>query len=94
MERWIALVIVFFLVFISLLVFIIENGNYDAYELTTEQKAILQNPSTDGLILGQKLLTVTTLDTSYFVVGIMTGILTIVFIMAVLLFINQFIPFT
>lgn len=76
------------------MILIINNSNYNIYDLTTEQRNVLQNPSNDPFTLLSKLMVLSDLNSVYLFVGTLTFVLSIIFLLAILVAINEFVPFT
>lgn len=78
----------------AFMIFVMDNSDYNIYDITPEQKEALTNPSHDPFTLLNKLLTLASINSTYAFLAIVSGILTILFILAVLTAINEFVPFT
>ena len=94
MEKWTAVVIVSYLIYITLIIFIVDNSSYNIYDITEEQRSALDNPSNDPATLLNKFFVLSTVSSTYAFLGAVTSIFTILFIISVLITINEFIPFT
>lgn len=94
MEKWTVVVIASYLIYITLIIYIVDNSSYNIYDITDEQRNALTNPSNDPLTLLNKFLVLSAVSSTYAFLGALTSIFTIIFIVAVLITINEFIPFT
>ena len=94
MEKWTAVIIASYLIYITLIIFIVDNSSYNIYDITDEQRNALSNPSNDPLTLLNKFFVLSNVSSTYALLGMITSIFTIIFIISVLITINEFIPFT
>lgn len=93
MEKWIPFVLIFYIVYITVLFGVISNTNIQIYDLTVEQQSVLSSPDADALTLLNKFLVLSQINSTYSLVMVFTGILTILFIIALGAAIATFLPF-
>ena len=93
-EKWVPFVIFSYVAFVSFIIVIVNGGNYNVYDFTDEQLAALESPSNDPITLLNKLLILSNLSTVYGIVGAITLLWGILFIIAIAVAINEFVPFT
>jgi len=72
----------------------VNNSSSDIYNLTSEQEEVLNNPSQDPLTLLNKLFVLSSLNSGYAFVTVITSILSVIFVLTILVAINEFVPFT
>ena len=86
--------IVFYLVLVTLVMFFISNSEFQMFDMTEGQITAMENPSNDVPTLVNKLLVLSSIDSSFATLSVLMGILGIVFIITIAVVINEFIPFT
>jgi len=94
-EKWIPRYIVGFLIYLAFIIPIMANANVDAnvYDLTEEQQAVLSDNSGDVAKVLERIFLLTTIDSNFAIIGTLTAILTIIFIITIAVAVNEFIPF-
>lgn len=94
MEEWVVKVILGYIVYMVFILLVTAGTNIRIYELTAEQQAALTSSDTDVFVLLNKLFILSSVNAVFATASIIGAILTIIFIIALAVAINEFIPFT
>lgn len=79
----------------SFMIAIVSNMtviNADIYDITTEQQEVLLSPSGDPITFLNKTLILSSISSGFLALGIITALLTLVFMMAVAKAVKEMIP--
>lgn len=93
MEKWTIEVIAGYVIYMAFFISVTSTANFKVYDLTPEQEAAVMAPGLDALTILNKILILSSVNSGYAFASLIGGILTIAFVIAVAVAINEFIPF-
>ncbi len=94
LDKWIPEVIVGYLIFIFFVIFVVSNINFNvtAFDLTTEQEAVLESRDIDAVTIISKLFILGSINSTFAFIDFILFILTVVFIFALGKALKELIP--